>query len=188
MRLPCLIALLGCALPTASAAALGPNGDFHRTSGLSLGGCLSRYQDEFGFGASLTTSYFASRSLAVRVTGSRCYLNAVPQHESASKWTGFWALRAGLVSVTGLAGRACRLYAEGGVALVLPADKLSDDRAFGGYGLFGFEFFPGDPGTSPLSYFVELGGIGLGAQAEKAQGKPSYVNGFLVAGGFRLYP
>ena len=188
MRAPYLIALLACALPTASAGATGPGGDFQRTSGLSVGGCLSRYQDEFGFGASLTTSYFAGRSLAIRLTTSRCYLDAVPRENESSEWMGFWVLRGGLVSLTGMSGRACRLYAEGGVALALPADAVSDDTPLGGYGLFGFEFFPGDPATSPATYFVELGGIGLGARAEKAKDKPGYVNGFLIAAGFRLYP
>ncbi len=181
----CLAVLLVTARP---AVAVGPGGGFHRTSGVSVGGCLSRYQDEFGFGASLTSSYFVGKSLAVRVTGSRCYLDAALEPGRESQWTGFWVLRTGLVSVTGLAGRACRLYAEGGPALALPADRFSDDIAFGGYGLFGFEFFPGDPAASPVSYYVELGGIGLGAEAEKAVGRPSYANGFLVAGGVRLYP
>jgi hypothetical protein len=188
MRAPYVIALLACALPTASGGATGSGGDFHRTSGLAVGGCLSRYQSEFGFGASLTSSYFAGKSLAIRLTASRCYLDALSNEGESYEWMGFWVLRGGLVSVTGMSGRACRLYAEGGVALALPADGISEDTPIGGYGLFGFEFFPGDPATSPATYYVELGGIGLGAHAEKAQGRPSYASGFLIAAGFRLYP
>ena len=168
-----------------AAAAGGPR-EPHRGTGLSLGGGLARYQDEFGFGVAVTSSYFAGRSMAIRLSGDLCYLDAVLDAEST--WTRFWLLRAGLRSVAGMAGRTCRLYGEGGVAVALPSDRFSDDTALGGYGAFGFEFFPGDPSTTPVSYYVEMGGIGLGARAEKLPAKPGYANGFLLSAGFRLYP
>ena len=191
-----LVAKAGCVLAVLlwaqGAAAVGGTGELHRSSGLSLGSRLVRYQDEFGFGLALTSSYFAGRSMAVRISGDLCFLDAVldplPSGETESTWTRFWLLRAGLTTVAGMAGRSCRLYGEGGIALALPSDRFSDDAAVGGYGLFGFEFFPGDPSGSPVSYFIEMGGTGLGARAEKLPAKPGYANGFLLSAGFRIYP
>lgn len=48
-----------------------------------------------------------------------------------------------------------------------PNADFSDDNAFGGYGLFGFEFFP----IPRYSYFIELGGVGTGSKPEKYQEK-----------------
>jgi hypothetical protein len=39
----------------------------------------------------------------------------------------------------------------------------------------------------PVSYFIELGGIGVGANADKVPGKPIYSNGFLISVGVRGY-
>ncbi|HEY5825345.1 MAG TPA: hypothetical protein VIT44_13315, partial [Cyclobacteriaceae bacterium] len=62
-------------------------------------------------------------------------------------------------------------------------DKFSSEQfVFGGYGLFGFEFFM----HSSSNYFIELGGIGTGARADKIASQPIYSNGFLISTGFRL--
>jgi hypothetical protein len=39
----------------------------------------------------------------------------------------------------------------------------------------------------PVSYFIELGGVGTGANADKVTGNPIYSNGFLISVGFRGY-
>ncbi len=45
------------------------------------------------------------------------------------------------------------LYGEAGLITI----KDSDEYLFGGYGLFGFEFFTSENFKSPVSYFIELG-------------------------------
>jgi len=52
----------------------------------------------------------------------------------------------------------------------------------GGYGLFGFEFKPIDA----FGFYLEVGGLGTGAKADKLPTKPIYSNGFLTNVGFRI--
>ena len=49
-------------------------------------------------------------------------------------------------------------------------------------GLLGFEFLA----NQRLSYFVELGGMGTGAKADKTPLKPIYSNGFTASTGIRF--
>ena len=72
---------------------------------------------------------------------------------------------------------------KGGILTILPnSDFSSQSSIFGGYGLFGFEFKP----IPKFAYFIELGGAGTGATADKIAGKPIYSNGFLTCVGLRL--
>ena len=59
--------LLSVVLPMGAGAAPVMGGDYARTGGLSVGGGVARYQDEFGFGLSLVSAYFANRALAVKL-------------------------------------------------------------------------------------------------------------------------
>lgn len=83
-----------------------------------------------------------------------------------------------------MVGERIRLYGEGGVITIFPSsDFSSDDMVFGGYGLFGFEFFFGKMGN----YFIEIGGIGTGAVADKIINRPIYSNGLSISTGFRFF-
>ena len=75
------------------------------------------------------------------------------------------------------------IYGEGGFITILPnSDVSSKSTDFGGYGLFGFEFIF----NKNFAYFIELGGVGTGAKADKILGKPIFSNGFLTTVGFRI--
>jgi len=75
-----------------------------------------------------------------------------------------------------------RLYGEGGIIALFPSSRFSGETfILGGYGLFGFEFFF----DSKNNYFIEIGGIGTGAVAEKVSGQPIYSNGILINVGYR---
>lgn len=66
-----------------------------------------------------------------------------------------------------------KLYGEGGALLLKDSDVT-----FGGYGIFGFEFFTSKDYKSPISYFIELG----------ARGCPDTIyNGFTSNVGFKFY-
>jgi formate-dependent phosphoribosylglycinamide formyltransferase (GAR transformylase) len=74
------------------------------------------------------------------------------------------------------------LYGEGGIILLFPSAIFSTNSSeFGGYGLFGFEFFM----HSKMNYFLEIGGVGSGAVADKVIAKPIYSNVLLINLGFR---
>jgi hypothetical protein len=87
-------------------------------------------------------------------------------------------------------GLPLRLYGFGGPILLLPPETLtSADARIGGIGGFGFEFYmPRQGKDGPVSYLIELGGIGTGAQADNAIGTPIFANGFLATAGLRFYP
>jgi hypothetical protein len=56
----------------------------------------------------------------------------------------------------------------------------------GGYGLFGFEFFTAR--ESPVTYFLQAGGLGSNGDANGLAGSPAYANGFVIETGIRWYP
>ena len=69
------------------------------------------------------------------------------------------------------------------------SERLSDDAlAVAGIGGFGFEFFaPTNTINAPVSYFIEIGGVGSGARATNLDGHPIFLNGFMVQAGARFY-
>jgi len=81
--------------------------------------------------------------------------------------------RLGVAATAARVGGFVRLYGEGGVIYVRPNSDMSDDAQLGGYGLFGFEFLLSTEDRPKLSYFIELGGSGIGARAEKLPESPS---------------
>ena len=98
-------------------------------------------------------------------------------------WTPYSNVSLGIMSVGGYLTDFLKLYGEGGVIGILPSNRFSTkDVAMGGYGLFGFEFFM----QNGFNYFIEIGGIGTGATADKIATKPIYSNGLSVSTGFRV--
>ena len=88
-------------------------------------------------------------------------------------------------------GSPVRLYGFGGPMMFVLTDRLSTQKiAVGGVGGFGFEYYftyPADNRDGPVSYFVQLGGIGNGAKADKLAQKPTLGTGFLIDVGFHWY-
>ena len=95
-------------------------------------------------------------------------------------------VRIGMAISVGQIGGHSRFFSEPGVALCVPNKDFSDDLAVGGYGLIGFEFF--NARKSPMTYYLQAGGIGSSGSAEKAAGEPTCANGFLIEVGLRWYP
>lgn len=151
-------------------------------SSTGFGFQLNQYQNDFGFGISITSPLIIKNRAAVRLRGNLMY-NEYIENES-THWEPYTNLSLGLLSLGGKVSERIRLYGEGGFIFIFPPDKISDDNlVFGGYGIFGFEFFMSHSGN----YFIELGGIGTGATAEKVENKPIYSNGFLISTGLRFY-
>jgi len=97
-------------------------------------------------------------------------------------WSPYSNFTFGMVGVGGTINNSIRLYGEGGVIGILPNSNFSSsDSEFGGYGLFGFEFFF----QEAHNYFIELGGVGTGARADQVITEPIYSNGFIINVGYR---
>ena len=150
-------------------------------SGLGMGFHLIQNQRDFGFGLQATSPYIAGGSFALRVRSSLMFNEGLL--DTAIQWMPYYNLSIGLIGVGGKIGEHIRLYGEGGIVTLLPSDRFSSERmVVGGYGLFGFEFFM----NRMVNYFIEIGGIGTGATADKIAGRPVYSNGMSISTGFRF--
>lgn len=149
---------------------------------LSIGFQLNEYGGDFGMGLNVTSPYFFKGNVAVRLRGNLMFLEHLDALQTT--WTPYSNLTLGLVSGGSRVGKNIRLYGEGGVIMLIPsADFSSQETEFGGYGLFGFEFYMFDRGN----YFIEIGGVGTGARADIAPLDPIYSNGLLISTGFRVH-
>ena len=146
-----------------------------------IGGQVGQYQRDFGIGLHMTSPYFANGTSAVRLKGNLVWnehLNSI----SETTWTSYSNLALGLVRSVGGMNGFIRLYGESGAILLFPSDAFSTEFIqFGGYGLFGTEFLLDEH----MSYFLEAGGVGTGARADKVAGVPIYSNGFVINVGVR---
>lgn len=150
-------------------------------NGFGVGFQLTEYQDDFGFGINVNSPYFLYDNITVRIRANYMYHQAVI--EGKSDWLSYGNFSLGLASGGTRIGESIRLYGEGGVVVIVPPDKISSNSSeLGGYGLFGFEFFFEKNG----SYFLEVGGVGTGAQADKLPTEPIYSNGLTISAGFRF--
>ncbi len=102
---------------------------------------------------------------------------------TASTMTAYSTVRAGINLEADAVGGVGRLYTGFGPILLVPG-TLSSQNAFGGYGLFGFDFWLPDLASS---YFAELGGSITNATADKVAGSPSLQNGFFINTGYRYH-
>ncbi|MBN2344070.1 MAG: hypothetical protein JXX29_20650 [Deltaproteobacteria bacterium] len=181
------IALFSVMLTGGYVAAQDTQSDSHpRAKHLALGFELKDTNGDYGLGLDVNTPYFANGLMALRVRGALSWLEGVPAGETEFEWMPYGSVQLGFVLSVGEVGGFGRFYSEAGGILVLPNSDFSDDVAFGGFGLFGFEFFTNV--ASPVSYFIEAGGMGTNGQSEKLGGKPSHSNGFFVNVGIRWYP
>lgn len=146
-----------------------------------IGGQVGQHQNDFGIGLNVTTPYFANKKMAVRLKGNLVW-NEHLNSNSETTWSSYSNLSLGFVQSVGEINNFVRIYGEGGAILLFPSSEFSSKSIqFGGYGLFGFEFFF----NKHLNYFFEAGGVGTGAKADKIVGNPIYSNGFLINVGVR---
>ena len=146
---------------------------------ISLSFSLQEWSNEFGIGLQITSPWFLHEKVAARLGGFVLW-----KHDT--NWATFYALRLGLIGANFMANSDIRLYGEGGFLFLFPNSSFdSDPFAFGGYGHFGFEFFlPMVNIPASSSYFIELGSNGTGAKTNSGQ---SYLNGFSISTGLRVY-
>jgi hypothetical protein len=146
---------------------------------VSVSPVITSHQNDFGFGFELMSPSFAGGALAVSVSGKMNYL-------ATADWKPYFSGEISLISGLFAPAPTHRLYGKAGLVAVLPTDDVSDDdMILGALGAFGFEFFFTEERGG--SYFIELGGVGTGAEAENVPGSPVYANGFLTNVGVRYY-
>lgn len=152
------------------------------SKGFGFGYQLSQYQDDFGFGLNFNSPYFLKDYLSVRLKGNLMYNQNVVNDRT--EWIRYYNVSLGLIGVSGYINNQIRLYGEGGLITLFPNQEMSDEEIiYGGYGLFGFEFFMFNKG----SYFIEIGGVGTAARANQIETSPIFSNGITLSTGFRFF-
>ncbi len=151
--------------------------------GFGFGFQIGQIQNDFGVGINVMSPFFANKMMAARLRGNLMWHQHLCVEDEEIVWSPYFNLSLGLFSVAAEVGGFMRLYGEGGVICLFPSDEFSSDTySLGGFGLFGFEFFMSDY----FSYLIEIGGVGIGAKADKIPHKPIYSNGLIINTGFRV--
>ena len=154
----------------------------YKSNHFAIGYNINHFGNDFGIGINITSPYFSGSAVAVRASENYQWLSYVDK-TGTNVWGGYHNIRIGLVGGNFILNKSIRLYGEGGATFLIGNSNFtSKSMAVGGYGLFGFEFYI----SKGFSYFIELGGIGTGATADKLPSKPIYSNGFLSSVGFRI--
>ena len=148
----------------------------------SLGFQLVQYQRDFGIGMNVTSPFFFGNRIAIRAKGDIMWNEHLL--DGKSTWSEYTNASVGVVAMAGEIANIIRLYGEGGVLFIFPNTNFSSASSeVGGYGLFGFEFFFYQKGN----YYIEIGGVGTGAVADKINTQPIYSNGLIINVGFRFH-
>ena len=147
----------------------------------NIGFNINQFQKDFGLGLHLTSPYFVKSTVAIRGGANFQWFENFNGTETT--WTTYQNFQLGIRGRNIIVSDKMFIYGEGGVIAILPNSEFSSKSTeFGGYGLFGFEFIF----NVNFAYFIELGGVGTGAKADKIIGSPIYSNGFLTTVGFRM--
>jgi len=153
-----------------------------------IGGQVNSFQNDYGLGINITSPYFYRGATAVRLSANYMWFQHNDLNSGNITWTPYYSFQFGIVGGAAVIANFLRLYGESGLVLLLPNSEFSTNSTeLGGYGVFGFEFFMSQDPQSFISYFIELGGMGIGAKADKLPGKPIYSNGFCASVGCRFY-
>ncbi len=106
-----------------------------------MGFQIAEHQRDFGLGINLLSPHFARDRMALRLRANLMWLeHATPT--MVTTWTGYPQVSLGVVGYAGTIGHRVRLYGEGGPLALFPSREFATSGlAWGGYGLFGFEFF-----------------------------------------------
>lgn len=149
---------------------------------MSAGINLNHFGRDFGIGLNVSSPAFLGGHMTIRASGNYQWL-AHPNIKGNETWSGYTYYRLGAAGINMAIADGILLYGEGGVSATLLDKTMSAEPVtIGGYGLFGFEFLM--PGN--ISYYIELGGAGSGAAADKLPSSPIVANGFLASGGMRI--
>ncbi len=155
---------------------------------IGIGMHLNNFHNDFGIGINVTSPYFYRGATAFRVHANYMWLEHIEINGVNTAWSPYYSFQFGTIGAAAIIANFLRLYGEGGLVLLLPNSEFSSNNIeIGGYGVFGFEFFMSQSPQSFVSYFIELGGMGTSAKADKLPGKPVYSNGFCASVGCRFY-
>lgn len=142
---------------------------------------IAQLQNDFGLGVQLNLPVF-KRQITLQLAATNHWREI--RREGTLEATSYQALRLGTMGGWMVAEKI-KVYGAGGVMVVLPGNELASKSSFwGGYGVFGFEFFAGQAQGSSL--FLEMGGGGANGTADRVAGQPTMGAGLLLQSGLRV--
>lgn len=150
-------------------------------SGFGIGYQIQQYQQDFGISLTTTSPLVGSDiQLGLRLRGGMMFFELA--QDSSTKRPRYFNAQLGVVGYSKALAEGIRLYGEGGAIMLFPSETFSSASSeIGAYALFGFEFYM----SENLCYLLEVGGVGIGATADKIPLKPIYSNGLSLAAGVR---
>jgi hypothetical protein len=187
----CVLGLFASCLvaPLARAEAPCIQSQRRENEGFSLGMDVQRMQDDFGVGLRAATPFFFDGTTRITVGGGVDWFPHGVSDSGHNEWITYGHARLVIEGGRRIEGAPIRLYGFGGVQLLFLPDRLSSTSvAVGGLGGFGFEFYMRrGAADGPVSYFIEIGGVGMNATANQQPGHPGLATGFLTTAGMRWY-
>jgi len=154
-------------------------------SRFAVGFDVDSYSNNFGGGITLFSPHFFNDHMWIQFTGDIAWVQGVANGTTLTTWSPYGLFKLGLMAGRFLENTPIRIYGGGGIVLVTLANNVSNSSAVGGYGVAGVEFLVNRDRSKAL--FIELGGMGTGAQADKMVNAPLYANGFSVSWGYKFY-
>ena len=184
-----VLLMIACAL-SATRAVAQTAAESATNVGSAIGMTVQRLQDDFGVSGSWSSPAFLNEKARMTASGGVAWYPNGTGASGDQEWVPFGHSRVVVESGHRVGRSPLRLYGFGGAILIFRSERLSRDvLALAGTGGFGFEFFaPSSVVNAPVSYFIEIGGVGSGARATNLPGKPILLNGFVVQAGLRFYP
>jgi hypothetical protein len=148
----------------------------------TMGFQLNQYHRDFGIGLNYAGKNFGKSNVSLRLKAN--LLNLEHIENNSTIWTPYSNTSIGFKITEKRLSNHVEVYTEGGFLTIFPQLNFSSQHiVLGGYGIFGIEYFF----DKRNSYFLELGGVGTGATADKLMNKPIYSNGFLIHVGYNFH-
>lgn len=153
-------------------------------SKIRIGFQLQQVQQDLGFGLHMLSPTFLG-NFRLKASYNINWLTHL-NNDGFSTWSAYSSFNYG-TRYQKLISNNLNIYAEGGPQILINPNSISSEKVnFGGYGLFGFEFFFNDKSSSNTSCFLELGASGNNSRADKVITKPKIANGFITSVGVRF--
>jgi len=164
--------------------------DTSANGGQALGMSVQGLHDNFALAGFWTSPVFLDGNMRVAAGGGIAWFPNGVTTAGEQEWIPFGHSRIALELGRRIGVAPFRLYGFGGATLVFLPERLSDDAlALAGVGGFGFEFFqPSAHKDAPVSFFIEVGGVGGNARVTTQVGRPILLNGLFLQSGVRFYP
>jgi hypothetical protein len=152
-----------------------------RILGIGIG--MNQAVSDYGMGINLTSPLIA-RSVQFRLSANIQGLQGVPAGADRARLFGYENIRLGVIGKPKYVADRVIIYGEGGPGVLINNARVTTKKMnLLGYGVIGGEYLL----RGKLWMYLEGGGIGSGAEADKLVGKPMYATGLFFGMGLRLH-